>query len=377
MPSDHPSPNAPPVAPKRPVTPPKKTAPKPAAPKAVTPTTPKPEAAIETSAPETGLAFPIAEGEDIADKPNPIPPPSETLQYRAIGLVRGRYVPDVDQFTKGHMITSDGTTINTVLLGRVMSLLKKHVDLNLDHLWVVYPRTRAEDLHMQIVGIWEPETLNKTEDPVAEDDGDTSELSETTAETGGETEGESQPETTADAEPATEEATGPKVINLVKPARPSSKPVVKKAPGKKRPKPIPYHVPEDGFSIRGEVILQSKEENYVMVQIKQQPRPPKHQGKAFKLRLEGLLGSRAVGHFWDIQVLRKDDKLTILSGTSMGALPPQKRKPGQGKGRRPGGPGRGSRDRNGPSRSDQPRSSTPRPTKSRPKPQEPKPQEEA
>ena len=364
-PSDHSSPNPPPTAPKRPVTPPKKTAATPAA------------APSDASAPpaNTGLAFPIAEGED--PKPSPIPPPSEALQYRAIGLVRGRYVPDVNQFTKGNMITSDGTTINMVLLGRVMSLLKKHVDLTVDHLWVVYPRTRAENLHMQIVGIWEPETLSKSE----EDPDNPEESAEAIADTeAGDAEASQAPSddsTTEETDPdAPADASGSKVINLVKPAvRPNDDKPVKKA-SRRRPQAIPYHVPEDGFSIRGEVILQSKDEDYVMVQIKQQARPPKHKEKAFKLRLEGLLGDRAVGHFWDIQVLRKDDKLTILSGTSMGALPPQKRKPGGGggggnkrKGRPYGAPGgpRGDRDR---ARPDAPRPSTPRPAKPRPKVQE-------
>ena len=363
-PSEHPSPSAPSVSPKRPVSPPPK---------------PTPTSASGTSQPEpssTGLAFPLAEGEELSNKPSPIPPPSEALQYRAIGLVRGRYVPDVDQFTKGNMITSDGTTINTVLLGRVMSLLKKHVDLTVDHLWVVYPRTRAEDLHMQIVGIWEPETLNKTSDEACDEavegeapdeELDDSETLDNASQAEAKTQGAEVAPVPSEASAAPE---GPKVINLVKPARPSSKPV-KKAGGRPKPKPIPYHVPEDGFSIRGEVILQSKEENYVMVQIKQQARPPKHKGKSFKLRLEGILGDRAVGHFWDIQVLRKNDQLTILSGTSMGALPPQKRKKSPGKGRRPAGGAPSPRgDRPSTPRSEHPRPRTSRPAKPRPKVQE-------
>ncbi|MEM9771958.1 MAG: hypothetical protein AAF889_10260 [Cyanobacteria bacterium P01_D01_bin.73] len=358
---------------------------------------PKPEiatpAAQNTTLPatNTGLAFPLAEGED-PNKPSPIPPPSETLQYRAIGLVRGRYVPDVDQFTKGHMVTSDGTTVNTVLLGRVMSLLKKHVDLNVDHLWVVYPRTRAENLHMQIVGIWEPETLSKNaEDEETTPEGEAAEGTsaveepadaETNASAEASDDGEAEATATSDGDDAGEssddssESEGPKVIRLAKPARPAapSKPAEPAPkPGKARPKAIPYHVPEDGFSIRGEVVLQSKDEHFVMVQIKQLPRPPKHKGKAFKLRLEGMLGDRAVGHFWDIQVMRKEDKLTILSGTPMGALPPQKRKKpsfgGRGGGRRPsGGHPSGRGDRSGAPRSE-PRN-VPRPAKPRPKVQE-------
>ncbi|MDJ1178790.1 hypothetical protein PJF56_07940 [Roseofilum sp. BLCC_M91] len=94
----------------------------------------------------------------------PIPAPSEPLQYRAIGLIRGRYYPG-DRLTQGTLIASDGTEIDAVLLGRMMSLLKKHLDLEVEHLWVVYPRTREKDdpLHTQIMGVWEPETLDSPE----------------------------------------------------------------------------------------------------------------------------------------------------------------------------------------------------------------------
>lgn len=95
----------------------------------------------------------------------PIPPPSHPRQYRAIGLVRGKYEIAEDQLTQGNLITTDGTKIDSVLLGRVISLVKKHLDLDKEHLWVVYPRTKVNDdsLHLQIVGVWEPETLNQDE----------------------------------------------------------------------------------------------------------------------------------------------------------------------------------------------------------------------
>ncbi len=94
----------------------------------------------------------------------PIPPPSEPRQYRAIGLVRGQYMPSQEQLTRGTLLAADGTLIDAVLLGRVMSLVKNHLDISQQHLWVVYPRTRQEDgnLHVQILGVWEPENLSQT-----------------------------------------------------------------------------------------------------------------------------------------------------------------------------------------------------------------------
>lgn len=97
------------------------------------------------------------------ERKQPIPPPSHPRQYRAIGLIKARYEITGEQLTQGQLITPEGTKIEAVLLGRVISLIKKHLDLTKEHLWVVYPRTKAQDdsLHVQIVGVWEPETLSQ------------------------------------------------------------------------------------------------------------------------------------------------------------------------------------------------------------------------
>jgi hypothetical protein len=80
--------------------------------------------------------------------------------------VQGQYQRSEEQLTKGNILTEDGTLIDSVVLGRVISLVKNHLDLEKPHLWVVYPRTRQENdaLHVQIVGVWEPETLKKEEE---------------------------------------------------------------------------------------------------------------------------------------------------------------------------------------------------------------------
>ncbi|GAB4538563.1 MAG: hypothetical protein Tsb0014_28270 [Pleurocapsa sp.] len=96
------------------------------------------------------------------ERQQPIPPPSHPRQYRAIGLIKAKYQQSDDQMTQGSLITSEGTEIEAVLLGRIISLIKNHLDLEQEHLWVVYPRTKANNnnLHVQIVGVWEPETLS-------------------------------------------------------------------------------------------------------------------------------------------------------------------------------------------------------------------------
>ncbi|MGK7952088.1 MAG: hypothetical protein AB4368_25715 [Xenococcaceae cyanobacterium] len=95
----------------------------------------------------------------------PIPTPSHPRQYRAIGLIKGKYSYTTDRLTQGELTTTEGTKIEAVLLGRIISLVKNHLDLDKDHLWVVYPRTnvKTNHLHVQIVGVWEPETLSQAE----------------------------------------------------------------------------------------------------------------------------------------------------------------------------------------------------------------------
>ena len=92
---------------------------------------------------------------------HPIPPVTEPLQYRAIGLVRGTYAPtDPEQLTRGTLTDAQGVTLETVVLGRVLTLMRRHLPLDQPHLWVVYPRSRESDhLHLQIAGVWEPSTL--------------------------------------------------------------------------------------------------------------------------------------------------------------------------------------------------------------------------
>jgi hypothetical protein len=163
-----------------------------------------------TGADPTGTAF----------RQEPIPKPSEPMQFRAIGLVRGKYHPSEEQITKGSIITEDGAILDAVLLGRIMSLVKKHINLEDEHLWVVYPRTpeRESNLHVQVCGVWEPETLQKE---IFKDD--TAQKSED---------------------------------GLARPMRP--KPSIKSTSDL-----------EDGFfSIRGEVVYQSMEKESVVIKIK-------------------------------------------------------------------------------------------------------------
>jgi hypothetical protein len=93
---------------------------------------------------------------------NPIPKVTNQLQYRAIGIINGKFVPhDSNQLNRGFITDDKGGKIDTVVLGKALSLLKKHIDLKKSYFWVVYPKNKdTQNLHLQIAGIWDPYKLN-------------------------------------------------------------------------------------------------------------------------------------------------------------------------------------------------------------------------
>jgi len=93
---------------------------------------------------------------------NPIPKVTNQLQYRAIGIVNGKFIPhDIKQINRGLLTDNKGEKIETVVLGKALSLLKKHIDLKKSYFWVVYPKNKnTQNLHLQVVGIWDPYQLN-------------------------------------------------------------------------------------------------------------------------------------------------------------------------------------------------------------------------
>lgn len=238
----------------------------------------------------------------------PIPPASEPMQYRAIGLVRGKYIASDEQFTRGVVETEEGVQIGAVLLGRVMSLVRKHLDLEQPHLWVVYPRTREKgdsDLHVQIVGVWEPEKLNRTTDADAETDADAVAAETDVADDADDTDDESLTENDGTTFDSTAFVPGSELDDKY-------------------------------FSVRGEIIYQSIEEKRLLVKIRRIARSEDQESKAFKVALRGTLEGKAVGYFWDLNVQRQGNELFVQDGTMIGVVPPQKRsKSERGGGGRP------------------------------------------
>ena len=96
---------------------------------------------------------------------SPIQKVTNKLQYRAIGIVKGVYNPhDKEQLNRGTLIDKKGQKIETVVLGKALSLIRKYVDLKKSYFWIVYPKNKnTQNLHLQISGVWDPYELNEIE----------------------------------------------------------------------------------------------------------------------------------------------------------------------------------------------------------------------
>ena len=188
---------------------------------------------------------------------HPIPAATEPFQYRAIGIVRGVYVPeDKEKFTRGKLVVSDNEEIDAVVLGRVITLMRRHVSMQKPHLWVVYPRCKEiGSLHLQISGIWEPSTLAKEESICSQED------------------------------------------NL---GESSNKNLLDKLPEG-----------DDYFSIRGELIFTKPESNQLVIKVRQKIRPNGHHPLPFKLSLEGQIPMEYLRNFVDLHLRRSGQNLSL------------------------------------------------------------------
>ena len=94
---------------------------------------------------------------------SPIPEVTNKLQYRAIGIVHGKFIPVSSEIiNRGFLVDDKGEKIETVVLGKALSLLKKHIDFRKSYFWVVYPKNKnTQNLHLQVAGIWDPYQFNE------------------------------------------------------------------------------------------------------------------------------------------------------------------------------------------------------------------------
>ena len=94
---------------------------------------------------------------------SPIQKVTENLQNRAIGIIYGSYKPsNTESLNKGILKDQNNLPLDTVVLGKTLPLIKKYIDFNKKYFFIVYPRNKNSDsLHLQIAGIWDPNSLNK------------------------------------------------------------------------------------------------------------------------------------------------------------------------------------------------------------------------
>lgn len=78
-------------------------------------------------------------------------PPIMPLEFRAIGIVRGRYLPSQKKITRGTIVMEDGTILPANLTETAGWLIKLKPELiETEHVWVAWPRTDENVLHMQL-----------------------------------------------------------------------------------------------------------------------------------------------------------------------------------------------------------------------------------
>tara|TARA_A100000164_G_C21808775_1_gene724432 strand:- start:435 stop:1034 length:600 start_codon:yes stop_codon:yes gene_type:complete len=183
---------------------------------------------------------------------NPIQQVTNKLQYRAIGIVQGVYKPnDLDQLNRGTLIDKEGKIIDTVILGKALSLIKKYINLEKNYFWIVYPRNKINsNLHLQVAGIWDPYQLNQVD--ISNSKKDPNELLEE--------------------------------LNLN----------------------------DNYFSIRGELIFVNTQKKEVVIKICSSPRSKRLKNATFKIIIEGVISLKFLNNFVSLDVIRDGNTLRMV-----------------------------------------------------------------
>ena len=183
---------------------------------------------------------------------NPIQEVTNKLQYRAIGIVNGIYNPYAEnQLNRGTLTDNEGKEIETVVLGKALSLIKKHINLKKSYFWIVYPKNKnTQNLHLQIAGIWDPYQLNDVEDQ----------------------------------EPKKDPLALLKDLNLN----------------------------DNYFSIRGELVFVNTQKKEFVIKIRSSQQVKKLKNNNFKLVIEGDISLQLLNNFLSLDVMREGNSLRML-----------------------------------------------------------------
>jgi len=183
---------------------------------------------------------------------SPIQKVTDKLQYRAIGIVNGIYSPAEDnQLHRGIITDNKGQEIETVVLGKAISLIKKYIDLKKDYFWIVYPKNKnTQNLHLQIVGIWDPYQLNDLEN----------------------------------------ENSKKNILEILR----------------------ELNLSDNYFSIRGELVYVNNKKNELVIKICSSSRTRKFKNNNFKLVVEGEVSLEFLNNFVSLDVLRVGNTLRLV-----------------------------------------------------------------
>ena len=97
---------------------------------------------------------------------SPIPKVLNKKQFRAIGIVCGRYKPHENNLlNKGFIEDANGLKMDAVVLGKALPVIKKFINFEKQYYWIVYPRNKdSNNIHLQIAGIWDPSNFKNNDD---------------------------------------------------------------------------------------------------------------------------------------------------------------------------------------------------------------------
>ena len=183
---------------------------------------------------------------------SPIQKVTNKLQYRAIGIVNGVYKPqNLDQINRGTLKDNEGNVLETVVLGKALSLIKKYINLEKNYFWIVYPRNKnTSNLHLQITGIWDPHSLDAISKDNSKKDQNT-------------------------------------LLNEL-------------------------NLSDNYFSIRGELVYVNTQKKQLVVKISTSPISKNLKNNTFKITIEGEISLQFLNSFVSLDVLREGKTLQMI-----------------------------------------------------------------
>ena len=181
---------------------------------------------------------------------SPIPKVSNKKQFRAIGIVYGKYKPHENNLlNKGFIEDLNGLKIDTVILGKALPIIKKYINFEKKYYWIVYPRNKdSNNIHLQIAGIWDPSNFqNNLDDDIN------------------------------------------KTHDLL----------------------LSLDLKDNLFSIRGKLIFINIQEKELIIKICPSNQSKNHKNKSFKILVKGEISMKYINSFVSLQVIRIENSLFL------------------------------------------------------------------